>query len=109
MKIEIIKNDFGYSYRFFLKEPDGTASDLTEAQSVKLRATHSEFPESFVEHDMVVDDAATGAVVYTLAADDFIREGVYYGEIQVTLGEESGEPEQQVTYSGFTLIVLPRV
>jgi hypothetical protein len=103
MKIDIIKGDSGYGYSFNLKEPDGTITDLTAAESAKIRATHSDFPEVTFEKAVSIEDAVNGIVLYTLGADDFTKDGVYYSEIRVTF------PGKEITYQGFSMIVLPRV
>lgn len=104
MKIEIIKNDFGYSYRFYLKNADGSASSIDTDSTVKLRARHSENEDVVVEKELEISNAAGGVVLYTLQASDFSRDGVYYGEIEVSLDAES-----KTTYQGFTIVVLPKV
>jgi hypothetical protein len=103
MKIEVIKNDFGYIYRFELKEPDGTPTDLTGA-TINLRARHSEDSASTLVKAMTIDTPATdGVVLYTVAAVDFPKEGVYYAEIEVTAAGKL------ITYPGFTIVVIPKV
>lgn len=103
MKIEVIKNDFGYSYTFNLKEPDGTPSDLTGAV-VTFKGTHSEFPSNKVETVMTVEDAVNGVASFTIAEDTFPIEGVYYGEIQAVY-----TTVKQVTYPDFTIVVIAKV
>jgi hypothetical protein len=103
MKIEVIKNDFGYAYTFNLKEPNGTASDLTGAV-VKFKGTHSEFPNNQAESTMAVLDAANGIASFTVATDTFPIAGVYYGEIEAVY-----TTVKQVTYPGFTIVVLAKV
>lgn len=101
MKIEIIKGDYGYSYKFYLKEPDGSVSNLDGA-TLKLRAKHSE-KDIAVEKEVSVLTAAAGTCLYTLGENDFQTDGVYYGEIEVS------KESQLATYQGFTIIVLAKV
>lgn len=103
MKIEVIKNDFGYVYQFELKEPDGTPTDLTGA-SLLIRARHSEDSTALLSKVITIDTpAANGVALYTLETADFPIEGVYYAEIEMTV---SGK---KVTYPGFTIVVIPKV
>ncbi len=103
MKIEVIKNDFGYVYRFALKEPNGTATDLTAA-TVIIRARHSEDAGSTLSKALTLDTPLTnGIAFYTLAANDFPIPGVYYAEIEMTV------TGKKVTYPGFTIVVIPKV
>lgn len=103
MKIEVIKNDFGYVYQFALKEPDGSATNLTGA-TIRIRAQHSEDENSTLEKTISADTPLTnGIAMYTLEAGDFPIDGVYYAEIEVT------SAGKLVTYSGFTIVVIPKV
>lgn len=102
MKIEIIKSDYGYSYQFTLKEPDGTPSDITDS-TVTLRARHSEFGD-VVEKPMTIINPTAGTVKYELEEGDFTREGVYYAEVVTEV-----DGDRRATYPGFTLMVIPKV
>lgn len=103
MKIEVIKNDFGYGYQFTLREPDGSPTDLTGAV-VTLRAQHSEAESaSLIKTISAEMPLASGVVLYVVDAADYPIEGVYYAEIELTAAGK------KVTYPGFTILVIPKV
>lgn len=107
IKIEVVKNDYGYSYIFNLKNPDGTAADLS-GMTAKIRARHIDFPETTLEKSIEITDDEAGRCEYTVAADDFAKEGLYYAEVETTSGDESGDGAT-ISYQGFSIVVIPKV
>ena len=101
MKIQVIQGDSGYDYQFTLQKADGSVTDLTGA-TLTMKGVHNQFSSKTMSKEIGIEDAENGVALYTIGADDFPVDGIYYGEIEAVYG--SGK---KITFKDLTIEVLP--
>lgn len=83
----LTQNDSGISMTVTLRDADGTAINVTDAESIVFHLGYEGEPDSvLVQGECTLVDAANGRVKYTWTAEDTVLEaGVTYdAEFQIT-------------------------
>ena len=82
----LVQNDVGVIMYATLRDADGDAIDMTDAESVLFHCGYEGNPDSIVvEGACTIADAENGRVRYTwTAANTAIDQGSYAGEFQIT-------------------------
>ena len=95
MKRQIVVGDYGYPLTFTLTQADGSALDLTNQSSIKMRVAKPKVATAhMIEDCTVVGDATDGVCKYTVADGDFDEEAMYDVSIVVTF------PASRITADG---------
>ena len=102
-ELDVTAGDYGFVWTFTLENNDGTALDLTGADSVSFKM-QLQNTTGVLTGSMVVDATpTTGIVTYTVGAHDFPEAGRYNCEIEVVF------PGSTITFGDITVVATGRV
>lgn len=80
--MEINAGDYGYDINFVIKNPDGSAVNLT-GLTVRFVMAEQETYRNLLNVLCTVTTGTEGKCKYTVGADDFRKAGIYLGAIQI--------------------------
>jgi hypothetical protein len=104
-EIKVVQNDKLGDLKFTLQNADGTAFDLTNSTSIKLKVQKQGDTALKFTGTMALDGGATlGKVKYTVQAGDFDVAGRHYAEIEITFTSA-----QIITFPDIFIEVLPEL
>lgn len=82
--VEVVQNAYGYEIDFLLKNADGTAFDLTQADTITLNVKYANTAGVKFSSVMTKDGTPTdGVATYAVSSSDFSEGGIYNGEITI--------------------------
>lgn len=87
-RVNAIEGEFGFTFRFFIKDADGSAyTSLIGTETVTLYLV-AEGGTAFSVGSGAVHDTATGEVRVTISSDDTasLTDAVYYGQVEISSG-----------------------
>ena len=82
--MEINVKDYGYDINFVIKNPDGSAVNLTGiGLQVRFLVAEQETYRNLLNGLCVITTGAEGKCKYAVQADDFRKAGIYIGAIRI--------------------------
>ncbi len=87
-KIDIVKDDQLYNLNFSLQDANGNAFDLSDIGGATTLLFKSQKTDKTSAHSgaMSIISATEGTCCYTVPSGVFTESGRYYGEIEITFG-----------------------
>ena len=84
--LKVVKNDCGYDIDFTISDANGNVVDISGATVVFKVAGPKETP--IVSGSCTVSATVSGQCTYPVQSGDFVTEGIYQGELQLSAGTQ---------------------